>query len=679
MNISELARRLRATPDEIKEKLPLLGFDVGHKAIKIDDRLVNKVMEKWSEMKKLERLKQKYAQQEKIKEEAKANARTVELPKAISVRDFAAKMSLPLNIVIGELMKNGILASLNERIDFETASIVAEDLGYGVTAEGDKDAQDGAGMSADELKSMLEKEDQTLLAARPPVVVVMGHVDHGKTSLLDAVRKTNVLKGEAGGITQHIGAYQVEHARPSTGAGKKAKAETSKLTFIDTPGHEAFTVMRSRGARVADVAILVVASDDGVQPQTVEVIKIINAAKLPFVVALTKADKPGLDPNRVKTQLAEQGVQPEEWGGKVPFVAVSSKTGQGLDELLETILLVAEIEKDKIRANPDRRAVGTVIESHIDKGEGPVATVLVQSGTLKPSDELEIGGAIVGRVRAMKDWNGQPVREAAPGMPVKILGFKSAPQMGDIAQVPEEGHDFKAVKKQHTVERQSAVVSVSNAQEGEENATRPTLKIILKTDALGSLEAIMGSVEKMKTPEVAAAVVAKGLGNIVESDVLRAEATGGVVMGFNIVATREAQILARDKKVEIKVVKVIYEMFDDIERRLQALLPVEVTRTDLGKLEVLAVFRSDKTGQVIGGRVIDGHLEPGANVVVYRGQDPVDEGKILTLQSGKQEVKEVRMGQECGLKVSCRRPALVGDIVHVFKEDRKERKLVLPK
>jgi translation initiation factor IF-2 len=400
---------------------------------------------------------------------------------------------------------------------------------------------------------------------------------------------------------------------------------------------------------------------------------------LPFVVALTKADKPGLDVNRVKTQLAEQGVNPEEWGGKVPFVAVSAKTGLGLEDLLETILLVAELEKDKIRANADRRAVGTVIESHIDKGEGPVATVLVQSGTLRKNDELEIGGALYGRVRAMKDWNGQQVQSAEPGMPVKILGFKIAPQVGDISQVPEEGHDLKAVKKQHSVEKQSIVASAAPAKEGEEEVQRPTLKIVLKADALGSLEAILGSVEKMKTPDVAAVVVGKGLGNINESDVLRAEAVGGVVMGFNIVATREAQILARDKKVEIKVAKVIYELFDDIERRLQDLLPSEIIKTDLGKLEILANFRSDKTGQVIGGRVIDGHLEPGASVVIYHGEDPVDEGKILTLQSGKQEAKEVRMGQECGLKVSCRRPAMVGDMVHAFSVVKKERKLVLPK
>jgi translation initiation factor IF-2 len=668
MNISELARRLRANPDELREKLPLLGFDVGRKAIKVDDRLVNKIMEKWSEMRKLERLKVKYAREEKIKEEAVAQVKRIELPKVITVREFAAKLGLPINVAIGELMKNGILASLNERIDHETATIVAQDLGYEVGTEAEKDVQEDAGISADELKTMLGAEDQTLLQTRPPVVVVMGHVDHGKTNLLDAIRKTNVVKGEAGGITQHIGAYQVE---------KKGR----HVTFIDTPGHEAFTVMRSRGARVADVAVLVVAADDGVQPQTVEVIKIIQAAKLPFVVALNKIDKPNIDVQRVKTQLSEQGVIPEEWGGNAPVSPVSAKTGQGIDDLLETILLVADIDKDKIRANPDRRAVGTIIESHVDKGEGPVATVLVQSGTLHRNDELAVGGGLYGRVRAMKDWNGGLVDAAVPGMPVKIIGFKIAPAVGDIVQVPEAGADLKKLKKQHSMDKQSAVVSVQkqqNEDETSEETSRKNLNLVLKADALGSLEAIMGTIEKMRTPDVAAVVVGKGLGNITESDVIRAETTGRVVYGFNVHATREATIQARERKVEIKTSKIIYELFDDAKRRLQDLLPAEVIRTDLGKLEVLASFRSDKSGQVVGGRVTDGKLLVGASVVVYRGGEPVDEGKIIQLQTGKSDTKEVHQGQECGIKVSCRRPVLVSDTFDVFSVERRERKLVLP-
>jgi translation initiation factor IF-2 len=662
MNISELARRLRANTEELREKLPMMGFDVGAKAIKIDDRLVDKIMAKWGEHKKSERLRQKYARDERIRTEAVAAVREVALPKVISVRDFAGKLSLPVNIVIGELMKNGILASLNERLDYDTASILAEDFGYQVAPEQEASADMVAQMSSEELKASIAESDETKLQGRPPVVVVMGHVDHGKTSLLDAIRTTHVASGEQGGITQHIGAYQVE---------KKGQ----KITFIDTPGHEAFTVMRSRGARVADIAVLVVAADDGVQPQTKEVIKIIEAAKLPYVVALNKMDKPDADPQRVKTQLSELGVIPEEWGGKAVLVPVSAKTGKGLDDLLETILLVAEMEKDSIRANPNRPAAGTVIEAHVDKGEGPVATVLVQSGTLRRNDELGINETLFGRVRAMKEWNGKFTEKAMPGTPVRVLGFKIAPQVGDVVQVPETAGQLKQVKRQYAMDKQSAAAPDSGNTA--DNPDRKTLNVILKADALGSLEAIAGTLEKYKTPEVAVKVIAKGLGNITDGDMLRAEASSGIVMGFNVRATREAEIIGRDKKIEFKIYNVIYSLFDECKRRLQDMIPAEIIKTDLGKLQVLANFRADKTGQVIGGRCIDGHIEAGANVVVFRGEEPVDEGKLITLQSGKQEVKEIRAGQECGLKVSCRRPILVNDEVRFFTVERRERKLDL--
>ena len=505
MNISELARRLRCHPDELREKLPMLGFDVGRRAIKIDDRLVDKIIVKWNEMSKLARLKDKYQQEKKIVEEATARVKEVALPKVITVRDFAAKLSLPLNLVIGELMKNGILASVNERIDYTTASIVSEDLGFNVTAEAETGAAEkAASMSADELKKALGEEAEKDLQPRPPVVVVMGHVDHGKTMLLDAIRKTHVMKTEAGGITQHIGAYQVE---------KKGR----RITFIDTPGHEAFTVMRSRGARVADIAILVVAADDGVQPQTIEVIKIIEAAKLPIIVALNKMDKPEADPQRVKTQLSEHGLIPEEWGGKTVIVPVSAKGGTGIDGLLDVILLVAEMEKDRIRANPDRHAVGTVIESHIDKGEGPVATVMVQAGTLRRNDILSVGGGIYGRVRAMRDWNNAALETVPPGTPAKILGFKASPQVGDIVEVPAVGADLKRVKKGYTAEKQPMSVK---PKEEEQGGNKIYQNVVLKTDVLGSLEAITGTLEKLQTSEVGVAVVSRGLGNITDTDVL---------------------------------------------------------------------------------------------------------------------------------------------------------------
>ncbi|MFC1703123.1 translation initiation factor IF-2, partial [Patescibacteria group bacterium] len=476
---------------------------------------------------------------------------------------------------------------------------------------------------------------------------------------------TNVVKGEAGGITQHIGAYQVE---------KKGRA----ITFIDTPGHEAFTVMRSRGARVADVAILVVALDDGVQPQTKEVIDIIKAAKLPFVVALNKVDKPDVDIQKVKTQLSDQGFIPEDWGGSTVMTPVSAKTGQGIDELLDTILLVADMDKEKIRANPDQRAIGTVIESHVDGGEGVVATVLVQTGTLRRNDVLAVGGTSFGRVRAMKDWNGETVDEASPGMPVKIIGFKTATRVGDIVEVPEDAKSLKKAKKAYGGDKPGVAVQQVGQGEDVESEEKKILPVILKADVLGSLEAITGTLEKMKTPDVAVAVVSKGLGNVTESDVMQAEATGGVVMGFNVHATREANVLARDKNVEVGHYEVIYELFDELKRRLQELLPAEVIKTELGKLEVLATFQTDKRGQVIGGRVKDAKLIKGAKFVVYRGEEPVDEGEVLGLQVGKSDTNEVSPGSECGMKISSKRAIEIGDIIDTYTIERKERVLELP-
>ncbi len=664
MNVSELARRLRTTPDELRAKLPELGFAVGAKAIKIDDRLVNKITTKWGEMRRTDRLREKYVHDLAVREAAVAKVKSVSLPPVVPIRDFAAKLSLPVSMVLGELLKNGILTSLNERIDFSTASIIAEDLGFSVTPEDEKSSEPALEETVtieQRLKEMRAGESDEDLVVRPPVVVVMGHVDHGKTMLLDTIRSTNVVKKEAGGITQHIGAYQAE---------KKGR----KITFIDTPGHEAFTVMRSRGARVADVAVLVVAADDGVQPQTVEVIKIIQAAKLPVVVAINKVDKPDIDIQKLKTQLSEKGLIPEDWGGTTPMVEVSAKTGLGIDGLLDTILLVADLDEEKLRANPKRRAIGTVIESNINKGEGPVATLLVQAGTLHPNESLAIRDELYGRVRAMKDWNGAAMREAGPGVPVRVLGLKVPAQVGDIIEVPENPSELKMVEKRYSAETQAAP-SLAPKQAEAANADKKFVNLVIKADVLGSLEAIVGTLEKFDTPEVGVAVVGRGLGNVTDGDIARAEATGGMIMAFNVIATREAEYLAREKRIEIGFYKVVYALFDEVKKRLQAAVPAEVIVTKLGKLEVLATFRSDKTGHVVGGRVIEGHIAKGANVVVYRNGAPVGEGSISNLQAGKTEVNETRLGQECGLKVVSRNAPQVGDILDVFTEDRKVKKL----
>ncbi len=667
MNVTELARRLRVTPQQLLAKLPELGFDVGARAIKIDDRIADQIYKKWLENARRERLRDQLVKQSAVGERAPGAPKTdIKLPSVISVRDFAGKMELPVTRVIQQLMKAGILASQNERIDYTTASIIADELGFQVTPESaDEKELEKTVESEGRLKQIITSQASGDLKERAPVVVVMGHVDHGKTRTLDAIRATHVMEGESGGITQHIGAYQVE---------KKGK----KITFIDTPGHEAFTVMRSRGAKVADIAILVVAADDGVQPQTKEAINIIMAAKLPFVVALNKIDKADADPNRVMGQLAEANVTVEEWGGKIPMARISAKTGQGIDELLDLILLVAEVEKENIMANPDSLAAGTIIESHVDKGEGPVATAVIQNGTLKRNDWLGISGQAYGRVRMMRDWNGKPVDAALPGTPVKILGFKVAPAVGDVLEVPADPKALEQTKsktaKRQVVEGLSATKNVPT--EGDDTQKKIMLNVVLKTDVLGSLEAILGMLEKIKHELVGVDVIQKGLGNVTEGDIERAaNSKPSVVYGFSVMTPPAIAVGARDKGVEVKSYKIIYDLFDDVVARLNALLPQEVIVTELGSAEVAAIFRTETGRMVVGMRVKTGKLVTGARVRVWRGEQLMGDGEIETLQSGKSAVKELGAGTEGGLSYKGKIKLMVGDRLDAFTEESKTRKV----
>jgi len=437
MNITDLARRLRVPAEELRAKLPELGFDIGSKALKVPDRDVGRITWAWNDFKKRQYLNKKRDEQ-RAREERKmavkeGTAETVKLSSVMTVREFSEKLNLPIAKVMQELMHSGILASLNERIDFETASIIAEDLGYIAEREEEKAGQEDVG--TDSLEAARASELKKDLKTRPPVIVIMGHVDHGKTKLLDMIRQTDVVATESGGITQHIGAYQVTR-------------KNHKLTFIDTPGHEAFTVMRSRGAKVADIAVLVVAADDGIQPQTKEAIEIIKASKLPFIVAINKIDKENADVERVKGQLGEYNLIPEDWGGSTIVVPISAKEGKNIDQLLDILILVTDMEKEHIVANPDRRAIGTIIESHVDKGEGPVATVLVQTGTLHAGDVMGVRGVNYGRIRAMKTWSGKLVKAAPPSMPVRLLGLKDTPSVGDVLEVPENPKELEKLKSQ---------------------------------------------------------------------------------------------------------------------------------------------------------------------------------------------------------------------------------------
>ena len=664
MNVTELARRINISPEELRLALPQLGFDIGGRAVKVDDRTAWRVIQTWP------RLKREWEKLQPKKEEEVAVAteeivkKTIILPAVLTVREFAVRLNLPTNKVMTELMKNGILTSLNERLDYATASILSEDLGFIPQLE--QQGQDAMEeVVIDVLHAELEKEKQEDLKPRPPVVVVMGHVDHGKTKLLDAIRKTNVIATEAGGITQHIGAYQAQY-------------KDRRITFIDTPGHAAFTTMRSRGARVADVAVLVVAADDGVQPQTLEALKIIRAVGIPFLVAINKIDREGADQDRVKSQLAQENVISEEWSGKTPFVPISAKEGTGIDNLLETLLLLAEIDKDKIMANPASEAMGTVIESHLDPGEGAVATVLVQNGTLQRNDYLVFstqaeakGGVLLGRVRAMRDWNGQLIDQAFPGMPARILGFKVVPSVGDIIRGQKDAAGLEKAKAGFFKAAPTTVAAVEESKKQEAKY----LPIILKTDMQGSLEALIASLEKFQNSEVAVQVVAKDIGQIGEADVLQAEAASALIYGFNVEPSEAAINLAGTKSVTVKTYKIIYELLDDVKNRLEAMLAPEVIRTELGQAVILKIFKAEKTYSIAGGRVEDGKLLPGSRVKITRQGSPVGEGEMSELQSGKQATSEVRMGSEFGMKISTRLVLQEGDILEAYSEEKKKRVL----
>ncbi|MBI4437829.1 translation initiation factor IF-2 [Candidatus Uhrbacteria bacterium] len=665
MNITELARRLRAHPEELRRKLPELGFAVGGKALKVDNRQAQKIMEAWGEMKRKERLAQKVEMQKSLgrgKDIPDAEKKPLTIPAVTTVRDFASLMELPVPRLMQELMRNGILASINERIDFDTASIIAEDLGFKPTREeGGAAGEDIVGI--EKIRDRVEGQAHENLSRRPPVIVVMGHVDHGKTRLLDAIRKTNVMDTEAGGITQHIGAYQVE---------RKGKS----LTFIDTPGHEAFTVMRSRGAKVADIAILVVAADDGVQPQTKEAIDIIKSADLPFVVAINKIDRAEANIERVKTQLSEAGLIPEDWGGKTIMVPLSAKEGKNIETLLDMLLLIEEMAAEHIVANPHEHAIGTVIESRVNPGAGPVATVLVQSGTLHVGDDLGVRGLHFGRVRAMQNWKGDALTSATPSTPAKIIGWKLAPAVGDIMEVPASVKDLKKIKSTDSslkATEEVASIKVTKSAEGAEGAEggKEIVNLIIRADVLGSLEAILGMLDKIHHEAVGVRVIQKGLGNITDADVNTAEASQAILMGFNVKPSGGAQDLARDKGVDVREYKIIYKLFEDVVEELKKRVPSETVIHEQGHFVVMKNFRKSDHGWIIGGRVKGEKILPGAKLRLSRGGEYIGEGVVKSLQLGKAEMKDAQPGQECGMLYDGKIKPEEGDILEAYSEERK--------
>ncbi|MSU75254.1 MAG: translation initiation factor IF-2 [Candidatus Magasanikbacteria bacterium] len=670
MNVSELARQLRIHPQKMLQILPEFGFDIGAKSIKVDDRVAAQIQKQWKQIKfildKRER-DEKEKEKEKEKELRKESGVTVSLPAILTVRELADRLGIPVNKLIVELMKNGILTNQNQNIDRDTATIIAEGLGFTVASE-------EGGPSSEVVNKHVTGLETAIAAgatlARPPVIVVMGHVDHGKTKLLDAIRSANVIATEAGGITQHIGAYQVVWINPKT------KVKTP-LTFIDTPGHEAFTVMRSRGAKVADIAVLVVAADDSVKPQTVEAINIIKAAKLPLVVAINKIDKAGADAQKVRSDLSQHNIISEDWSGDTPMVEISAKENKNIDKLLDTLLVVAEMQAENIKADPTRPAAGTVIEAHVDKGAGPVATILVQTGTLRLNDPLVVNGEIYGKVRALKNYRGEDIATAPPSTPVRILGFKIAPQVGDILDVGQSATAGNVdVRKKRSAQTGAENKSLNAPVESEEE-THHTLNVIVKADTLGSLEAIIGSLEKLKNQEVNVKVVGKGLGNIIADDAALAETTKAIIFGFNVTTAPVAFEMIQKNNLDWRQHRIIYDLLDEVKLELEKLLVPELITTELGNVKILQIFRSDKKVIIAGGRVEKGKLFKDARARVKRAGEIIGLGKIAGLQSGKQAVDMVPEGSECGIQFEGKVQLEEGDVIEAYKEDKKEKKLVL--
>ena len=587
-------------------------------------------------------------------------SREVTVPETITIQELANRMSERAVDVIKFLMKQGQMHKITDVIDADTAQLVAEELGHTVKRVAESDVEEGLFDTPD--------VDENL-SARPPVVTIMGHVDHGKTSLLDAIRKTNVVSGEAGGITQHIGAYQV--TSPLGG----------KITFIDTPGHAAFTAMRARGAKVTDIVVLVVAADDGVMPQTIEAITHAQAAGVPLIVAINKVDKPDANPQRVRTELLQHSIVVESMGGETLEFEVSAKTGQGLDSLLEGLQLQAEILD--LKANPDRSAEGTVIEAKLDRGRGPVATVLVQRGTLHTGD-IVVAGAEWGRVRALINDVGSNVKEAGPSVPVEVLGFNGTPEAGDrVAVVESEARareitEYRARQKR---ERQAARMGsagrtlVDMMRDLKAGAGRKEFPLVIRADVQGSAEAIAGALEKVGNEEVGARIIQAGVGAISESDVTLAEASGAIILGFNVRAHKEAREAAERSGIEIRYYNIIYDLVDDVKAAMSGLLAPTLREERLGEAQILEVFNVSKVGKVAGCRVLDGVVQRGAHVRLIRDNVVIHEGKLSQLKRFKDDAREVTSGQDCGMAFENYQDMRPGDVIECYRVEEVKRTL----
>jgi translation initiation factor IF-2 len=584
------------------------------------------------------------------------NSKTIELPATITVRELAQSMKSSPIEVIKMLMANGVMANINQQIDFDTAAIVASEMGYEAILEAQETAVEEDSGEIPLWRRVIADEDAETLQPRPPVVTILGHVDHGKTTLLDAIRHTNVAGGEVGGITQHIGAYQVEH-------------NGGIITFLDTPGHAAFTAMRARGAQGADVVVLVVAADDGVMPQTKEAAAHARAAKVPIIVAMNKMDRSNADPERVKQQLAEIGLVPDEWDGDTIVVPISAKRQEGLEDLLEAVLLVAD--NIDILANPEGKIIGTVIEAERDRARGILATLLIQNGSLNVGDVVVVGNAH-GRLRAMFDFRGRKIRRAGPSTPVSVMGLNDVPQAGDVFRVVPSEREARAIIQERTIQEGQAASAQKSAftleqlydrvQLGEERE----LRLVIKADVQGSLEPIISSLKDLKGVDISVNILHAETGNIGENDVMLASASKAVVVGFSVQADASARRLAEAEGVSIRLYDIIYRLMEDVEKALKGMLEPEIHETVIGKAEVRAVFRISKIGNIAGCRVTEGEVRRNARIRVIRNGNTLHEGEISSLKHLQDDVREVRQGFECGISLKGFNDIMEGDVFECF-------------
>jgi translation initiation factor IF-2 len=578
-----------------------------------------------------------------------SNGNKIEIPASIVIRDLAQVVGKSPIDLIKKLMSNGVMATINQSVDFDTAAIVVAEYGLEAIPEVVEETKVETG-EVPLWRQMIAGEEEAKLKPRPPVVTILGHVDHGKTSLLDAIRQTDVAAGEAGGITQHIGAYQVE---------KKGRM----ITFLDTPGHAAFTQMRARGAQGADIVILVVAADDGVMPQTKEAIAHAKAARVPIIVALNKIDKANANPDRVKQQLAEQELVPDEWGGNTMVVPVSAKQKQGIDDLLEGILLVAD--SVNIRANPQGKVIGSVIEAELDKSRGVLATLLVQNGTLE-SGSIVVAGTAHGKLRALSDYKGKPLKKAGPSTPAAVMGLSDVPFAGDVFQVVDSEREARAIVAERVEAAKSQTqakkkVSLEDLFAHIQAGTAKELNLIVKADVQGSLDPIVTELNKLGQGEIGIKILYSETGNIGDNDVMLASASHAIIIGFNVQADVSARRLAEKEGVDIRLYEIIYRMTEDIEKALKGMLEPEVQEKVVGRAQVLAVFSASKFGKVAGCRVTEGELRRNARVRLYRGTDLVYEGEMGSLRHEKEDVKEIKQGYECGVGFKSFNDIQVGD------------------